>query len=141
MWVRITFCCICKNTLFISIRNIDIDIWRNLNHRKQVLRRRDGGKNKPCNENYQQDDNYIRYEIVRREGCIPPHWRQHFLTNPDFDIKDIRDCKNQKEMRKVQTPSPSFVHSEFLFQFTFPCHSIFYISLKKEQNKDHELGL
>ena len=105
------------------------------------MRRRDGGKGKRCNKNYKQDDNYIRYEIVRKEGCVPPHWRQDFQTNPDFEIDKFRDCKDKHEMRKVQTPSPSFVHSEFLFSFTFPCDSIFYISLKKESTLDNDLGM
>ena len=113
---------------------------QNFNELKQVLRRRDGGKHQRCNKNYKQDDNYIRYEIVKREGCVPPHWRKHFLDNLDFDMDEFRDCKTKEELKKVRTPSPSFVHSEFLFKYTFPCDSMFYISLKKETTFNSKLG-
>jgi hypothetical protein len=104
-----------------------------------VLRRRNGGRNKACNIDYQQDDNYIRHELIRKVGCVPPHWRLH-MKNPSLDVSTVRDCSNQEEMSKVQTPQPSFVHTDFLQNFTAPCSSIFDMSLKKETIVNDDLG-
>ena len=103
-----------------------------------MLRRRNGGSNRACNNDYKQDDNYIRHGLIKKEGCVPPHWRLH-MQNPSLDVTSVRDCSNQEEMSKVQTPQPSFVHTDFLRNFTAPCDSIFYVSLKKETTTNDDL--
>ena len=51
------------------------------------------------------------------------------MESASLDIRSIRICTSQKEMGMVQTPEPSFVHSEFLKNYTSPCDSIFSIGM------------
>ena len=92
------------------------------------MRRRNGGNNQQCNIHYREDDNYIRYDVIKKIGCVPPHWQSH-MESASLDIRSIRICSSQEEMGMVQTPEPLFVHSEFLKNHTSPCDSIFSIGM------------
>ena len=43
----------------------------------KVVRRRQGGNNRECNEDWENDDDYIRLHIAISVGCVPPQWRKH----------------------------------------------------------------
>ena len=105
----------------------------------KVLRRRFGGNNQPCNTDWRQDDNHIRLEIIKKVGCVPPHWRLQ-MSRPSLGVSSIRDCLSQDEMHRCQIPQPSFVHSKFLENYTPPCDAIFSMSLKKETNGNNDLS-
>ena len=52
--------------------------------------------NKPCNENWREDDTEIRKKIMSNAGCVPPYWQtQYNMQYPS--------CSTREEMKTVYT--------------------------------------
>ena len=55
-----------------------------------VINMRNKPKN-PCNENWRNDDQIKRRNIMTKVGCQPPHWRK---------LTDLENCTNKEQMKK-----------------------------------------
>ena len=113
-----------------------------------MVRRRHGGNNRECNEDWENDDDYIRLHIAIRIGCVPPQWRKHItriLSIPkrkDIDTHhdivkyrekgSINNCSTKEEMKQFMTPAPYYVHTEFLQSHPFACDTVQAIYQSKE---------
>ena len=114
----------------------------------KVVRRRHGGNNRECNGDWENDDDYIRLRIVKRVGCVPPHWRKHITSILNMPLRkeidsyheisklretdSINNCSNKDEMKQFMTPAPYYVHSEFLQSYPFACDTVQAIYHTKE---------
>ena len=72
---------------------------------------------KPCEENWMEDDNTIMRNIIKMAECKPPHWK----ISADYPI-----CNTKEKMKNASIEVAYFKHAspKFLEKFKQPCHGI-----------------
>jgi hypothetical protein len=74
---------------------------------------------KPCNTEWENDDNMVKENIMRSVGCRPPHWK---INTP------LSTCSKTEEMAKFRWPT---YHD--LKRFPLPCNVIETIQFDYEE--------
>ena len=87
----------------------------------EVIRKRNT-RFSPCKENYKEEDDEIRKQLIKKAGCTPSHWP----IDKDYKVR----CKTTEQMTVVGTPLLDTVHPEFLdtFKSEEPCSQIYAIA-------------
>ena len=80
----------------------------------KVIRRRNTNDS-PCNEEFRQDDENIRRQLVEKLGCYPPYWSSSDNYPP---------CAKEDDLKDIMTPDLRGLNSTFLKDFIPPCDQI-----------------
>ena len=95
--------------MVLTVKNMEV-----LKHRNKA--------DKPCNQDWKNDDDIVMQKIMHRVGCKPPHWKIHTSLKP---------CSTREEIAQFKWPTYATLQN-----FPPPCQVIEKLQYEYEEYDD-----